>query len=133
LRQHVAREVVLVQSVHDQHDRTRELVVEPAVEGMVVPFIGRLPLGLRQRLLGLQRVVDDDDVGTAPGQHSADRGGDARPKCCRLKFGHRLMPRRQPRRKKPLVPVTGEDAAAVAREFVGEILPWGYANDGPSP
>jgi hypothetical protein len=44
-----------------------------------------------------------------------------------------LMPRRQPRRKKPLVPVTGEDAAAVAREFVGEILPWGYANDGPSP
>ena len=52
LRQHVAREVVLVQPVHDQHDRTRELVVELAVEGMVVPFIGRLPLRLQQRFLG---------------------------------------------------------------------------------
>jgi len=39
-------------------------VVEPAVEGVVVPLVGRLALRLRQRLLGLQRVVDDDDVGT---------------------------------------------------------------------
>src|SRR6516164_2292822 len=52
------------------------LVVEPAVEGVVVPFVGGLALRLRQRLLGLQRVVDDDDVGTSPGQHAADRGGD---------------------------------------------------------
>src|SRR5262249_17505474 len=35
LRQHMARQIVLVQSVHDQDDRTRELVVEPAVEGLV--------------------------------------------------------------------------------------------------
>ena len=41
------------------------LVVEPAVEGVVVPFVGGLALRLRQRLLGLQRVVDDDDVGAA--------------------------------------------------------------------
>jgi len=53
LRHHVAGEVVLVQSVHDQHDRPRELVVEPAVKGVVVPLVGRLALGLRQRLLGL--------------------------------------------------------------------------------
>ena len=53
LGQHVAHQIVLVQSVHDQHDGTRELVVEPAVEGMVEPLIGRPPLGLRQRLLGL--------------------------------------------------------------------------------
>jgi hypothetical protein len=53
LRQHVAREIVLVQPVHDQHDRPRELVVEPAVKRVVVPFIGRLPLGLRQCFLGL--------------------------------------------------------------------------------
>jgi hypothetical protein len=47
-----------VQPVHNQHDRTRQLVVEPAVKGVVVPLIGSLALGLRQRLLGLQRVVD---------------------------------------------------------------------------
>ena len=68
-----------------------ELVVQPAVEGVVVPFVGRLPLGLRQRLLGLQRVVDDDDVGTPPGQHPADRGGEPAALCGCLEFGHRLM------------------------------------------
>src|SRR6516165_11257680 len=32
------------------------------------------------------------------------------------------MPRRQPRRKEPLVPVAGHDPPAIARQFVGEIL-----------
>jgi hypothetical protein len=59
-----------VQAVHDQHDRTIELVVEAAVEGVVVPFVCCLALGLRQRLLGLQRVVDDDQIGTPPGQRA---------------------------------------------------------------
>jgi hypothetical protein len=85
-----ARGQALVQAVHDQHDRTAELVVEPAVEGAVVPFVRRLALGLRQRLLGLQRVVDDDQVGTPPGQHPADRGGDARALRGGLEFRHRL-------------------------------------------
>src|SRR6516225_6806764 len=35
-----ARGQALVQPVHDQHDRTRQLVVEPAVKGVVVPLIG---------------------------------------------------------------------------------------------
>jgi hypothetical protein len=89
---------------------------------VVVPLVGRLPLGLRQRLLGLQRVVDDDDVRTPPGQYPADRGGDARALRRCLELGYRLMPRRQPSWEEPLVPVTGEDAPAVARQFVGEVL-----------
>ena len=53
LRHHVTGEIILVQPVHDQHDRPRELVVEPAVKRVVVPLVGRLALRLRQRLLGL--------------------------------------------------------------------------------
>jgi hypothetical protein len=49
------RQVVLVQPVHDQDDRTRKLVVQSAAERVVVPLVGRLPLGLRERFLGLQR------------------------------------------------------------------------------
>jgi hypothetical protein len=49
-----------VQAVHDQHDRTAELVVEPAVEGVVVPFVGRLALDLAEPLLGPQQVFDED-------------------------------------------------------------------------
>jgi len=89
-----------VQPVHDHHDRTRQLFVQPAVEGVVVPLVRRLPLGFRQRLFGLQRVVDDDDVGTPPGQPPADRGGDARALCGRLELGYRLMPRREMRVRK---------------------------------
>jgi hypothetical protein len=73
------------------------LSVEAAVEGVVVPFVRRrLALGLRQRLLGLQRVVDDDDVGAAPGQHAADRGRDARALGDRLEFGYSLFGSRRP-------------------------------------
>ena len=39
------------------------VVGEPAVEGVVEPFVGPLALALRQCLFGLQWVVDDDDVG----------------------------------------------------------------------
>ncbi len=74
----MASEVVLMQAMHDQDDRTPELVVEAAVEGVVEPFVRRLALRLRQCFLGLQRVVDDDDVSTPPGQDTADRNGDAR-------------------------------------------------------
>ena len=90
----------------------------------------RLALGLGQCFLGLQRVADDDDVRTPPGQNPADRGGDARALRRRLEFGDRLMARRQAgRREEALVPVGGEDAAAVARQFVGEVLGIADADD----
>jgi hypothetical protein len=90
LRQHVAHQIVLVQAVHDQDDRPLLLVVEAAVEGVVEPLVGGAAMGRRERLLGLQRVVDDDDVGPPPGQHPADRGGDARTLLRRLELGDRL-------------------------------------------
>jgi hypothetical protein len=92
---------------------------------VVVPFVGGLPLDLRQGLLGLQRIVDDDDVGTPPGQHPADRGGDARTLRRRLEFRNRLTLRREAGRKELLAPVADDDAGAVAREFVGEVLALG--------
>jgi len=79
-----------VQAVHDQHNGTLLLVVEPAVEGMVEPLVGRPPLGLRQGLLWLQRIVDDDHVRTPPGQHPADRGREPAALRGRLEFAHRL-------------------------------------------
>jgi hypothetical protein len=118
-----------VQPVHDQHDGAGQLVVEPAIEGMIVPLVGRLALRLRQRFLGLQRVVDDDDVRTPPGQHPADRGGDAAALRRRLELGHRLPLRRQPRREDLPVPVAGDDPPAIARQFVGELLGVADAED----
>jgi hypothetical protein len=118
-----------VQPVHDQHDRTLLLVVEAAVEGVVEPLVDRLPLGLRQRLLGLQRIVDDDDVGAAAGQHPADRGGEPAAVTGRLKLRHGLPLGGKPGRKTPLVPPAHHDAAAIARELVGEVLGIADAKD----
>ena len=63
-------------AVHDQDDGSVLLVVETAVEGVVEPLVGRAPSGLRQGLLGLQGIVENDQVGAAPGQPAADRGRD---------------------------------------------------------
>jgi hypothetical protein len=118
-----------VQPVHDEDDGARQLVVEAAVEGMVVPLVRDLPLGLRQRLLGLQRIVDDDDVGAAPGQDAADRGGEPATLRRRVEFGHRGALRREAGREDPAVPVAGDDMPAIARQFVGEILRIADAED----
>ena len=125
-----------MQPVHDQDDRTLLRVVQPAVEGVVVPLVRRPPLGLRQGLLGLQRIVDDDDVGTPSGQHAADRSGEPAALLGRLEFRHGLPLRGEPRREGPLVPVAHNDTPAIARELVGEILRIADAEDlraGPTP
>jgi len=76
-----------------------------------------------------QRVVDDDQVRTPPGQDTADRGGDARALGGGLEFGHGLMAGCEASREEPLVPVAGEEAAAIARQFVGEVLRVADAED----
>jgi hypothetical protein len=104
-----------VQPVHDQDNGTRPSVVQPAVEGVVVPLVGGLPLGLRQGLLGFQRIVDDDDVRTPAGQHPADRGGEPAALRRGLELGDCLALRREAGCEERPVPVAGEDMPAIAR------------------
>jgi hypothetical protein len=59
----VSDEVVLVQPLHDDDNGAVTLVVEPAIKGVIVPLVGGLSLRVGERLLRLQRIVDDDDVG----------------------------------------------------------------------
>ena len=51
LREDMADEVVLVQPLHDDDNGAVALVVEPAIEGVVKPLVGRFSLRLRERLL----------------------------------------------------------------------------------
>ena len=55
LREHMANEIVLVQSLHNDDQGAGTFVVEPAVERVAEPIVGRLPLGVGQRILRLQR------------------------------------------------------------------------------
>ena len=83
---------------------------------------GPHPAAAGQRLFGLQRIVDDDKVGTTPGQHPADRGGEPAALGRGLELGHHLPLRRKAGRTDLPVPVVGEDPSAIARQFVGEVL-----------
>src|SRR4029077_11189196 len=50
-----------VEPLHDDHDRAVLLVILSAVESVIVPFVSGLPLRRGERLLRLQRIVDNDD------------------------------------------------------------------------
>jgi hypothetical protein len=76
LREDVADGIVFVQPLHDQDDGTTALVVLTAVESVVVPLVGGLSLRVGERLLQLQWIIDQDDVGAAPSQHAAGGGGE---------------------------------------------------------
>jgi hypothetical protein len=43
---------------------------------VVVPFVGGFSLRVGERLLRLQRIVDQNDVGAASSQHAAGGGGE---------------------------------------------------------
>jgi hypothetical protein len=68
LHEDMADKVVFVQPLHDDDNRAPALVVEPAVERVVIPLVASLPLSLGVPFLGLQRIIDQVDVGAAPGQ-----------------------------------------------------------------
>ena len=72
----MADKVVLVQPLHDDDDGAVPLVVESTVESMDEPSVAGLPLCVRERLLRLQRIVNQDYVGTATGEHATGRGGE---------------------------------------------------------
>jgi hypothetical protein len=122
LREDVADQVIFVQPLHDDDDGAMPLVVEPAVEGVVEPIIGGLPLRLGERLLRLQRIVDQNDVGAASSQHAAGRGGEPITLAGGDEFLHRLAVRRQAGRKDLTIPRAHHDAPAIAGELIGEIL-----------
>ena len=129
LLEHVADQIVLVQPLHDQHDRAMALVVQPAVERMLVPGVGGSTLRVRQGLIRLERVVDHDQVGASPGQHASDRGREPEAVRGRGEFLHRMLAERQPCRKELLVPSARHDGATITRQLVRQVLGIADAQD----
>src|SRR5271168_1861027 len=74
LSQQVASEIVLMQTLHDRDYRPRSFIVEARDEGAAIPVDDPLPRRLRMRFVGVQRIVDDDQIGAASGKRSANGG-----------------------------------------------------------
>jgi hypothetical protein len=89
---------------------------------VVVPLIDSIAPGLGKRLIGLERVVDDDDIGAAAGQHAADRRRHARALLRGDKVIDGVAFHGESRGEKLFVPGALHHPAAIARELVGEVL-----------
>ena len=70
LSQEVAGKVVLVQSLHHRNDRARLLVIEARDECTAIPIDHALPGRLRIDLVGVEGIIDDDQIGASPSEGS---------------------------------------------------------------
>jgi hypothetical protein len=70
LSQEVAGKVVVVQALHDRNDCARLLVIEARDECAAIPIDHALPGRLRMDLVGVEGIVDDDQIGASPGERS---------------------------------------------------------------
>ena len=117
-----------MQPLHDNDDAAPLFVVETTQKRVVVPFVDRSAPRFREGFVGLEWVIYNDDVGATAGQHAANRRGHAGALLGRSEIMHRLAIR-EPGPKEMLIPRASDYAAAVAGEFVGEILPVAGADD----
>ena len=72
LLQQMAGEVVLVEALHDHDNRPPFLVVQAGDEGAGVELDDLAARRFRHGLVGLERIVDDDQIGAAAGERAAD-------------------------------------------------------------
>ena len=77
LRQ-ITREVILVQTLHDDDDGARLFIIQPAVQRLVMPVVNAPALRLRLGVSRFDRVVDDQHAATPTCESSAHR-------CCKAK------------------------------------------------
>lgn len=81
----IADHVVFVQPLHHKNDETLRLVVEAGEQRMAEPMIGFGALDLGQSLFRLGWIIDNNHVGSEPGEHAADGRRNPRAACSRLK------------------------------------------------
>src|SRR5215469_11474912 len=76
LGEQVPGQIVGVGSLLDDYLAARLLVVEASAEGLVKPAQIAAAFDVRIGLFGVDQVVAEDEVATAPGGAGADRGCD---------------------------------------------------------
>src|SRR5271155_4672971 len=60
-------------ALHDNDDRSGALIVKTRKQSVFEPFVGGVALGLGIGVVGLEGIVDDDDLAATAGQCATDR------------------------------------------------------------
>jgi hypothetical protein len=116
-----------VQPLHDNHDAAILLAVEAAAQRVVVPLVHSIAGHVGDGLVRFQRIVNDNDIGTATGQHASNRGRHAESAFLGRKVVESCLT--QARSKDVAIEGRRHDRSAVPREFIREVLPVGSADD----
>src|SRR5271169_5588991 len=67
------RKVVHMEPLHRDAHETLRRVIEPAEGGVAEPFDRRFPSYFGFRVIGFDRIIDDQDLAATAGQRAADR------------------------------------------------------------
>src|SRR4051812_28163224 len=71
----MSREVLFVKALHHHYDGPLFLIVEARHKASAVPVNDASSGGLRHRVFGFKRIVDDDKINAAASQCASNRGG----------------------------------------------------------
>ncbi len=130
LLQQMTGQVVLVEPLHRGDDGAGLLVVEAAIERLVVKFVDPPALGFGFRLGRLDRIVDDQGVAAPPGQRAADRCGQAKAVTGGGELGLGVFARIDAGGgEDPPVPIGFEDDPSVAGVLAGKLVRVGDHDD----
>jgi hypothetical protein len=125
----MADEVVFMQALHNQNDAVLLLVVEPAIQRIVVPFVDGIALTIGECFIGLERIVDDNEARPKPGYASTDRSGPSATLVFCFELLDRLPVSRETGPEGGSIPVARHYAATIARQLIGELLRVADAQD----
>src|SRR5258708_35477237 len=103
LSENMTDEVILMLTLHDDRDSAINLVVQAAKARVIEPHVGRAAPRRRECVFGLRGVINDDEVGPAPGKRATHRGRKAHSAARRFELMHGLAVR-EARGEGPLIP-----------------------------
>ena len=72
LAEQSADKIVLVKPLHHNNDGTRALVIKSRQDCVREGIVDALALAVRQRVVRFKRIIENDDIATAPGQRAFD-------------------------------------------------------------
>ena len=119
-----------MQPLHDQNDGIVRLVVEARRHSLLIPAQDPAPGAFGVGLLGLHRVVDDDQIAAAAGRRTADRGGETASTPRSYKFRFVILLRTDPGfGEDPAIPIRPHHRPAIIVELARQNIGIGGRDD----
>ncbi len=115
-------QIIGVQSLHDYDDRTFDLLVETAAQGVIEPFVHALASCVRQCFISFQRVVDHDDVCATTRKSTSDRRREPEATLCGFEISYGVSFARNSGVEQGLIKCTAHEATRLSGQSIGKIL-----------